>query len=225
LVYSSNPWTDGFKKEQGQFKLSSYGKLLNPEQGRKISSQWLQQEYCIAVKQWDWPVRTQPQDGYITDTGELGFYHKKELFTLDTHRSQGAVGVLKEQGTIKLSSVEIESDNTFAAVTINSLENEAIASATRLLITAVGRVESKGQLWDSDKRTLIWPGSDYLLMDPVAGSILIKRKVCAPQKVVVYALAADGSRITEVPTQPRENGFLFEISKDYATMYYEVVIK
>lgn len=225
LVYSSNPWTDGFKKEQGQFKLSSHGKLLNPEQGRKTSSQWLQQEYCIAAKQWDWPIRPQPQDGYISDTGELSFYHKKELFTLDTHRSQGAVGVLKEQGTIKLSSVEIESDNTFAAVTIHSLGNEAIATATRLLITAVGRVESKGQLWDSDQRTLIWPGSDYLLMDPVEGTILIKRKDYDSQKVVVYALAADGSRVAEVPTQPQESGFSFEISHDYATMYYEVVIE
>ena len=137
---------------------------------------------------------------FDSDTGELSLDYGKGLWTINTPRTQAAVGYLAKAGVIKLDGVSIDCKTEFAAVTVTSLDSTPIGQSRRLLLTAVAKAENTAQgFWPPDPKKRHWsvmswmlPGEGRLpvIAEPVRGQL----RLTIPGPAVVYALDATGKR-------------------------------
>ncbi len=144
----------------------------------------------------------------VSDTGQLAIDPVEGLFTLDTPRTKGAAGFLRKAGRIGLPGLKIRSTSPFAAVVVTSLDHAPIASARRLLLTAVGRAENTGQAFAGGKRTVPERGRLPVLAEPVRAEVAID--VAGPAEV--YALDETGKRRQRVPAV--QEGRTLEVKLD-----------
>ena len=70
-------------------------------------------------------------------TGELTWDYGTGVVTVDTPRSQGAVGFLGAAGRVELGDVAIESGNEYASVLVVSLDGKPLSSSRKVLVQAV----------------------------------------------------------------------------------------
>ncbi len=70
-------------------------------------------------------------------TGEVAWDYGKGVVTVDTPRTQGALGFLSKAGRIELGNVVIECANEYASILVTSLDGKPIASSRRMLVQAV----------------------------------------------------------------------------------------
>ena len=77
-------------------------------------------------------------------TGELVWDYGRGLCTIDTPRSQGATGLLKSVGPIKLRDVTIDSENSYATVLVVSLDDQPLARTSRVLVQVGTRARPTG---------------------------------------------------------------------------------
>jgi hypothetical protein len=137
---------------------------------------------------------------FDSDTGQLSLDYGRVLLTIDTPRSQGVVGRLKEAGPIKLAAMQIDSETEFAAIVATSLDGKAIGDSRRLLITAVGRAENTAQgFWPPKPEQMRWspvawmlPGEGRLpvIAEPIHAGVLLK----VPGTAKVFRLDSSGRR-------------------------------
>lgn len=78
----------------------------------------------------------------ITDTGELKHNWAKGIYTINTYRSQAAMGWIGG-GTIALTDIEIKMQTRNASVAVQSLDGVPIAQSKSLLISLGARAVSK----------------------------------------------------------------------------------
>ena len=90
-------------------------------------------------------------------TGELVWDYGRGLCTLDTPRSQGATGLLKSFGPIRLRDVTIDSGNSYATVLIVSLDDQPLARTSRALVQIGTRARPTG--WTDHAVTFSVEGS------------------------------------------------------------------
>ena len=90
-------------------------------------------------------------------TGELVWDYGRGLCTLDTPRSQGATGLLKSFGSIKLRDVTIDSENSYATVLVVSLDGQPLARTSRALVQIGTRTRPTG--WTDHAVTFSVDGS------------------------------------------------------------------
>jgi hypothetical protein len=77
-------------------------------------------------------------------TGELVWDYGRGLCTVDTPRSQGATGLLKSVGPIKLRDVTINSENSYATVLVVSLDDQPLAHTGSALVQIGTRARPTG---------------------------------------------------------------------------------
>jgi hypothetical protein len=77
-------------------------------------------------------------------TGELVWDYGRGLCTINAPRSQGASGLLKSIGPIKLRDVTIDSENSYATVLVVSLDDEPLARTSRALVQVGTRARPTG---------------------------------------------------------------------------------
>ena len=77
-------------------------------------------------------------------TGELVWDYGRGLCTIDTPRSQGATGLLKSVGPIKLRDVTISSENSYATVLVVSLDDQPLARTGSILVQIGTRARPTG---------------------------------------------------------------------------------
>ena len=85
----------------------------------------------------------------------------------------------------------------------SSVGPEPIATAKRLLVTAIARVQPTGFRWvDRWKREVADPGRPPLLQEPVSAQVAWRRKA----KIQAYALNNSGERLGPAKTEPLPGG-------------------
>ena len=78
---------------------------------------------------------------------------------------------------VALSNVDVSSDSPYAVVVASAVGPEPIASARRLLITVVGRVQPTGFRWvDRFGREVADPGRPPFLQEPVFARVVWRRQ-------------------------------------------------
>jgi hypothetical protein len=117
-----------------------------------------------------------PAPPYLSDTGELGWYGDKDkggLVTIDTDRTQGLVGFVRDGGR-STRHLAAEVKNDFCALTLSSLTPEPIARSPTLLLTACSRWQNTGSTWN--ERHTLWSewGSGPTLIEPVTGWLVLR---------------------------------------------------
>ncbi len=99
-----------------------------------------------------------PGDPIVSDTGQLAWYTSKRrggLVTIDTDRTSALVGFVRDHG-VATSHLGADISNTFAAITLSSLDGRSLSRSSRLLLTTTGRVANTGQVWNA-RRTMTDP--------------------------------------------------------------------
>jgi hypothetical protein len=109
---------------------------------------------------------------------------------IDTPYTQGIAGWFGGE-TATFPNLEVSSDNPFAVVIASSIGPEPIATAKRVLVTAIGRVQPTGFRWvDRWKREVADPGRPPLLQEPVFARVVWRRR----GKIQAYVLDNTGER-------------------------------
>lgn len=135
----------------------------------------------------------------VSDTRELTWHTavpNAGLVTVETDRTQALIGFVKANArSVKNLSADI--DNNFASLVLVSLDGKSVSRAGRLLLSAGSRVSNTGLKWNADRTRTVDQGGFPSLIEPVTGTITLRRLVGA---LDVTAVALDGAgNATGVP--------------------------
>ena len=194
--------------------------------------EWLYPKFVTAAKTLKLDGYA-PMDGtskrFDSDTGELSLDYGRALLTINTQRSQGAVGKLKVAGAVKLSAMRIEAETEFAAILATSLDTKPIGQSRRILITAVGRAENTAQgFWPPEPKQLRWtpvawmlPGEGRLpvITEPIRAAVLLK----VPGPAKVYRLDSSGKRDGQLDSKTAFGTIRFNPA-DAKSIWLEVIV-
>lgn len=162
----------------------------------------------------------------VSDTKQLAWYtspEKSAMVTVDTPRTQALIGFVTANGK-GLSNLSAEVKNQFCTIVISSLESKPIASASKLLLTAGGRVENTGMQWNAaHTNTSTWGGSPTLI-EPITGQILLRGLVHA-KSVSAQAIDGSGQPLGDLIHATKiADGWAIPVGTPVTT-WYEVMVK
>lgn len=155
-------------------------------------------------------------------TDELVFDLKNGAFSLNTPRTQAITGYKSgyTAASAELSDIDVQIDNRYATVVVNSLDGKPIAESGSMLLTTVGQVWNSGQVMRRDGTGFLKTGTYPVLCEPICGSVTIK----TAGDFDVYILDSSGRRGEKASTVKTAEGYTkILLTKDNATMNYEIV--
>ncbi len=142
---------------------------------------------------------------------------------LETPWTQGVVGAGETVALARCAGVEIEISTPGASLVATSLDSAPIRESTRLLVSAVGRVEPTGaRYFDVHRRLTARVGTGPFRVEPVQGSIVWKRPGTA---IEAFALDAAGKRISSVAVRSSAEGAKLVIDGSTGILHWELVAR
>jgi hypothetical protein len=148
---------------------------------------------------------------------------KRGRLVIDTPHTQGLAGWTGGEAAT-LADLEVSSDNPFAVVVASSVGPEPIATAKRLLVTAIARVQPTGFGWvDRWKREVADPGRPPFLQEPVFAHVAWRRK----GKIRAYALDNSGERTgpAKLEALPGGEGVTLVIDAKTPAFHWELTVE
>lgn len=148
---------------------------------------------------------------------------KSGTFVLKTPRTCGG---FTEAGIVDAGDLIFDVGATAATVWVSALDNEPVASSSRLLLTHLTDVQNSGIRYAqrSRKTLLAWGGLPHLMR---TGKAEIRLAVKPAKAYKVYALSAGGRRVAPVETRVVKGRLAFTAAvdgqPDSATLLYEIV--
>ncbi len=174
----------------------------------------------------DQPQNDQPQNPIRSDTGQLAWQTSKSkggLFSIDTDRTTALVGFVRDN-EIATSHLAADVKNSFCALTLSSLDGQPLSRSSLLLLTATGRVENTGSVWNA-RHTMydVW-GAAPTRIEVIRGWLTLKGLEGA---VGVLVTPLDGSLkpLGEVRGRLLEAGWEIPIGEEPATSYLIRVVR
>lgn len=158
-----------------------------------------------------------PADIRMSDTRQLWRSVEQGLGRIDTPSTQGVFGFLAAAGRMATTDVEFECDTEFATIALSSLTNQPIRLSDRLLLTAVGRCENTGFKYGMLRNKRTDSGRGPILVEPIVARIALRTGM---RQLSVQAIAADGSRLGDVPVRHETGRVVFSIGPPSRTIYY-----
>ena len=162
-----------------------------------------------------------PQEAFVSNTKQLhwiGAGEKLGVVTVDAARTQAIVGFSKEnqQTTANLA---LQLGTPFAAVTLSSLDDQPISSASRLLLTAIARVANTDMRWNPDRTSLEFWGRPPAFIEAVTGSVTL-RNLAATTSVTAQPLDATGHLLgPELPLTKTDGGWTLSLGSPPTTWH------
>lgn len=147
----------------------------------------------------------------LSDTNQLRRDWRNGVFTINSPRTQAAVGWLKHKGTITLKNVSFRITTPKAAVILTSLDNKPLNTSNKILVTALARIYKKKVGW-----------RQVALSEPVAGYVNLKNSGSSlsliplngdgtKQEVIACGKSAKGIFHITLPTDKKTNWFILRI--------------
>lgn len=162
----------------------------------------------------------------VSDTKELTWVTSAEktgLVTVETDRTQALIGFVKANRKV-LKNLSADISNTFASIVLASMDSKPLARSEKMLLTAGSRVANTGMKWNATRTGLVSQGGSPSLIEPVAGTILL-RNLKGATGVSATALDGTGRPIGEaIPGKKTAEGWALAIG-DPATTWYVVAVK
>jgi hypothetical protein len=161
-------------------------------------------------------------------TGELSWDARYGVVHVDTPRSQVVIGFLSTQAHI-LRDVRLTTPNRFGAVYVTAISGaEPLASARRILVTAVGPARNTGMEYENTGKMSrlgpLWrlksPGKAPALLEAITGVLRIRNAHAASLKA--WTLDVVGNRRAPVPLLREEGGVTLQMQPEHETVYYEL---
>jgi len=148
-----------------------------------------------------------------SDTGELKWNYGQGFFTINTDKTQAAVGFLNGKN-IQLKDVNIAARTKFCSLSLVSLDDQPLALSRHLLLTSAARIENQGQKFNVSKTQLKDVGRAPILVEGVEARITLNR-----QPLEVYSMDINGKRLAELEMQDTS----FVIRGSDQAFFYEIV--
>jgi hypothetical protein len=163
-------------------------------------------------------------------TGQLCWNALDGLVTIDTPRTQAAVGFLSA-GPVRLSSVELRTPTPFGAVYVVSLDDESpVAQSARLLICAVGPARNTDMQYEQTSELArqhnapLWRLADAgrapVLLQAVVGEVRVVTERAAG--LSAWRLDHNGRRAAELPLERDADAVLLRMNREHEAVYYEL---
>lgn len=161
------------------------------------------------------------RDAARAKRGVEGWDPNTARLLIDTPFTQGLAG-WPGRNTASFDAISIDTNDAFVVIAASSVGKKPLATADRVLITALARVEPTGFQWvDEWRRQAADPGRAPLLQEPVSARIRWKRK--GPAKA--YALDNTGKRLRAVKLKTDDDGAELTLDGTSAGMHWELVIE
>jgi hypothetical protein len=171
-------------------------------------------------------IEIREADPIVSDTGELVWAMSQEkggLVTVDTERTQAAIGFIKAHGK-QLRHLAPEIDNRFASLVFSSLDSKPIARSSRMLLVAGAAVTNAGVEWNESRSALKQWGTAPTLIEPVTGQLLI-RNLSGARRVTIAPLDGRGQCIgAPVPARKTPEGWRVRLGEQVTT-WYEIKVE
>lgn len=145
-------------------------------------------------------------------TGELSWDVPGRFAEVRAAATQGIIGFGRGEHTLPDATVKL--DTAYATLLLTSLDDAPIATASRVLVTAIARDRESGAAYNADNTNLDKLGGPPLLLEPVIADITLPGAPMAR----VSALDVDGFPRVEVPV----SGDTFTIDGRWKTCWYLV---
>ena len=157
-------------------------------------------------------------------TKQLAWHEGKNkldgFFTINTPGTQGVIGFAAGE-TIQLGDVTITPESRYAAIYVTALGKDgALASADKVLITAIARARNTGMEFSPAGDLLKAKGKAPVLMEPVKASIRANRQA----NVRVEILDHDGNR-TGRTIEPENEALVIDGARDKSPYYYLIEVQ
>lgn len=156
----------------------------------------------------------------ISQTGELAWYHNDSqgLVTINTSRTQGLVGFVKDSGK-GLPNLQADVSNPFCSIILCSTGRESIPESSGLLLATTARFEYTGMKYNEDHSELVEWGKNPGLIEPVTGTIYLKG-LKNIRSAELIAIGGDGNRLRSKMAEPDSTGTIhFEIGTPATPLY------
>lgn len=164
------------------------------------------------------PARPRTSGGRPRPVVVGGWDPNRGRLVLNTPHTQGLVGWAEDEAA-ELEATSVDLDTPFAVVVASSLGPEPIASAKRILVTALGRVEPTAFRWaDEWRREKADPGRPPLLREPIRGRFDWHRA----GTVRAFALDNTGARVGPAALERIEGGVRLVLPSEAPTIHWEL---
>jgi hypothetical protein len=165
-------------------------------------------------------------DSIESDTRELVWRSSGRgtgLVIVDTPRSQAIIGHVTKQGG-KTKNLRAEIQTPFCALTLGALDNKAISSASRLLLTVGARVANTGMEWNAKRNSLEKWGKAPVRIEPLAGKVVLTGLAKA-REAVAQPLDGDGQPLGKAVALARvADGWALELGQP-ATTWFVITLR
>jgi hypothetical protein len=140
---------------------------------------------------------------------------------IDTPHTFAVSGSAEHRAT-SLDGLTVRLDSTFGVVAASALGPEPIASAKRLLVTFLGRVEPTDLRWaDNERRDLGDPGIPPLRREPGRAVLSWRRG----GSLKAYRLDATGKRAGPASLERSSEGWKLILDGDHDAVHWEIVVE
>ena len=142
---------------------------------------------------------------------------------IDTPFTQAMAGWVG-QAPVRLEHIEFSAENEFVVLAATSIGSEPIASAKRLLVSAIGRVQPTGLRWvHAWRHTVADPGRAPLLQEPVRARVVWRRKGTGTIRAFALDNAGERTGLAELEVLPDKEGVALLIDGRKSGFHWELV--
>ena len=157
-------------------------------------------------------------DEVTSDTGELYRNWEKGCGWIDAGRTKAVYGFVGGE-QFDLTDVSVRVRNNYATVAISSLTDDDISRSGNLLITAVGKADNTGAVYNNDHTSLLEEGKAPVLIEVIEAEIAIKTD---RKNLKVWSVDNEGYYTGYLPASYEDGVFRFSIGGEFESMYYLV---
>jgi len=162
----------------------------------------------------------QPQDGWSVGAGGAVRHDPaRGLLLIDTAGTQAVAGFSRgAQAATSRLSVDLE--NEYAVVVATALDSADLATARRILLTAVDNAVNEGMTLAPSGDQIAAPGGPRVLVQPVVGRVRLS--LPRPAGARAWALDPSGRRLRELAAEQVEGGIALRLAAGDRAMHYVV---
>ena len=164
------------------------------------------------------------KDFFVSATGELVLNARNNRMTIETDRFQG---LCAEAGSrADLRNFRVKSMNRRGCLALASIDGtRSIRDARRLLLFVVTNALNSGMVFEEeDQRVCLDHGSTPILIE--SGTFEMEILTDRAEKMTLYALAPDGTRLEKIPVRKMGKGIAFTLRtadlKRGPSLYFEL---
>lgn len=145
-------------------------------------------------------------------------------YLIDSPASRGAIGLISGRA-LTLGGLELRMGGPkgrFAAVTVIAIDGRPVEKSDHLLVSAVGRVENQGMVWNEDRTSVgnKW-GPGPTMAEGISFALSIESSA---RSVEVYALDGGGGRLMTVPCTVEDGVLTASFGPESRTLWYEILV-